>query len=58
MQLGGSFVFAPGDRELFAHVSSSFSDNAPLSELLGALPQRKRAGRRSPGRPAGREPGR
>lgn len=37
MQLGGSFVFAPGDRELFAHVSGSFSDNAPVSDLLAVL---------------------
>jgi hypothetical protein len=37
MQLGGSFVFAPGDRELFAHVSGSFSDNAPVNDLLAVL---------------------
>ena len=34
LQLGGSFVFAPGDRELFAHVSRGFADNAPVAELV------------------------
>jgi hypothetical protein len=36
-QLGGSFVFGPGDRDLFAHVSETFGDNAPVSEVLTAL---------------------
>lgn len=40
-QLGGSFVFAPGDRDLFAHVSQTFGDNAALQELLRALGQRR-----------------
>jgi len=35
-QLGGSFVFAPGDRVLFAHVSETFGDNAPVESLLEA----------------------
>ena len=38
-QLGGSFVFAPGDRDLYAHVSDTFGDNAPISDLLAAIPQ-------------------
>ena len=37
-QLGASFVFAPGDRDLFAHVSQTFSDNAPVSDVLAAVP--------------------
>ncbi|MCP3978406.1 MAG: redoxin domain-containing protein [bacterium] len=36
-QLGGSFVFGPGDRDLFAHVSQTFGDNAPLQDLLSEL---------------------
>ena len=36
-QLGASFVFAPGDRDLFAHLSETFSDNAPVASLLQAL---------------------
>lgn len=37
-QLGGSFIFAPGDRVLYAHVSETFGDNAPISDILAALP--------------------
>ena len=37
-QLGGSFVFAPGDRDAFSHVSDTFGDNASLDSLLAALP--------------------
>jgi len=36
-QLGGSFVFGPGDRDRFAHVSETFGDNAPVAALLAAL---------------------
>jgi len=36
-QLGGSFVFAPGDLDRFVHLSETFGDNAPLSVLLDAL---------------------
>jgi hypothetical protein len=35
-KLGGSFVFAPGNRDLFAHVSKTFGDNAAIAELLAA----------------------
>ena len=38
LQLGGSFVFAPGDRDLFVHVSETFGDNAAMDDLLSALP--------------------
>jgi len=37
-QLGGSFVFSPGNRDLYAHVSKTFGDNASISELLAAIP--------------------
>lgn len=36
-QLGGSFVFGPGDVDLFAHVSETFGDNAPPGDLLEVL---------------------
>jgi hypothetical protein len=36
-QLGGSFVFAPGDKDLFAHVSETFGDNASPEDMLKAL---------------------
>ena len=37
-QLGGSFVFGPGDRDRFAHFSETFGDNASMASLLAALP--------------------
>lgn len=37
-QLGGSFVFAPGDVDRFAHISKTFGDNASPAVLLAALP--------------------
>ena len=37
-QLGGSFIFAPNNRDLFAHVSQTFGDNASPGSLLAALP--------------------
>ena len=36
-QLGGSFVFGPGDVDRFAHFSETFGDNASTDRLLGAL---------------------
>ncbi len=36
-QLGGSFVFAPGDVDLYVHVSETFGDNAPVADLIAAL---------------------
>jgi AhpC/TSA antioxidant enzyme len=36
-QLGGSFVFAPGDVDLFAHVSATFGGNAKMEDLLAAI---------------------
>ena len=37
-QLGGSFVFGPGDIDRFAHYSETFGDNASPAALLAALP--------------------
>ena len=37
-QLGASFVFGPGDVDRFAHISQTFGDNAPVEDLLRALP--------------------
>jgi hypothetical protein len=37
-QLGGSFIFAPGNVDRFAHVSQTFGDNASPTDLLAALP--------------------
>jgi len=37
-QLGGSFVFGPGNVDLFVHMSQTFGDNATVTALLEALP--------------------
>ncbi len=37
-QLGGSFVFGPGNFDRYAHISQTFGDNAPMTALLAALP--------------------
>jgi hypothetical protein len=37
-QLGASFVFAPGNVDRFVHISETFGDNAPIADLLAALP--------------------
>ena len=36
-QLGASFTFAPGDRDLFVHLSRTFGDNADPATLLSTL---------------------
>ena len=36
-QLGGSFVFGPGDAVRFVHVSETFGDNASPAALLAAV---------------------
>jgi hypothetical protein len=36
-QLGGSFIFGPGNVDRFAHVSKTFGDNAAPETLLAAL---------------------
>ena len=36
-QLGGSFVFAPGNKDMFVHISETFGDNAAPADLLKAI---------------------
>ena len=36
-QLGASYIFGPGDVDLFAYASKTFGDNAPSEEILKAL---------------------
>ncbi len=38
LQLGGSFIFGPGNVDRFAHVSETFGDNSSPADLLAALP--------------------
>ena len=37
-QLGGSFVFGPGNVDRFAHISKTFGEIATVAALLEALP--------------------
>jgi len=37
-QLGGSFVFGPGNVDRFTHISETFGDNASPAALIAALP--------------------
>lgn len=37
LQLGGTFVFAPGDRDLYAHRAKTYGDVATIGELLAVL---------------------
>ena len=39
-QLGGTFVFGPGNVDYFAYVSRTFGDNAPLEAVIAAIPPR------------------
>jgi hypothetical protein len=39
-QLGASFIFAPGNRDLFVHLSQTFGDNADPKTLLSVLSTR------------------
>ena len=36
-QLGASFIFLPGNRDLFVHLSKTFGDNASPEALIAAL---------------------
>jgi hypothetical protein len=40
-QLGGSFIFGPGNIDIFVHVSETFGDNATPATLLAALDHSK-----------------
>jgi alkyl-hydroperoxide reductase/thiol specific antioxidant family protein len=37
LQLGGNFVFAPGNQDLFVHMSETFGDNAAPADMLKAI---------------------
>lgn len=37
MQLGATFVIAPGDSILYSHMDSDVADHAPVEEILSAL---------------------
>jgi len=37
-QLGATFVIAPGGKLLFEHLAEATSDNAPMHDVLAALP--------------------
>ena len=39
-QLGGSFVFGPGNVDLYRHASRTFGDNAAVEELLTSIPRK------------------
>ena len=48
-QLGASFVFAPGNQDVFAHVSETFGDNASVATVLAALADRGGTGEKKKG---------
>lgn len=37
-QLGGSFVFGPGNIDYLVHISETFGDNASVESILEAIP--------------------
>ncbi len=37
LQLGATFVMAPGDTVLYEHLDKDFGDHAPLSDVMAAL---------------------
>ena len=41
-QLGGTFVFGPGNVDLYCHVSETFGDNASPKDLLQAVHRQER----------------
>lgn len=40
LQLGATFLFGPGDADLYVHRSATFGDNAPVEDLLRAVAER------------------
>jgi hypothetical protein len=40
LQLGGSFVFGPGNVDYMAHISETFGDNATAESILEAIPKK------------------
>jgi hypothetical protein len=39
-QLGGSFVFGPGDDDIYLSISKTFGDNTPIPDLIAMLPEK------------------
>lgn len=39
-QLGGSFVFGPGDDDIYVSISKTFGDNTPVDTLIAMLPEK------------------
>ena len=37
LQLGATFVMAPGGKVLYEHLDKDFGDHAPLTDVMGAL---------------------
>lgn len=37
LQLGATFVVAPGDNVLYSHIDGDFGDHAPLADVMAAL---------------------
>jgi hypothetical protein len=37
-QLGGSFIFGPGDDDIYVSISKTFGDNANIPDLIAMLP--------------------
>ena len=48
-QLGASFVFAPGNLDIFSHLSETFGDNASIVKVLVALADLRRTGAKRSG---------
>jgi len=44
-QLGASFLFAPGNRDLFVHLSRTFGDSADPKALLSLLSAHRAGGK-------------
>lgn len=40
-QLGGTFVFGPGNVDHFIHISETFGDTAPLERVIAAIPPQR-----------------
>ena len=40
-QLGGSFVFGPGNDDIYVSISKTFGDNTPIDTLIALLPEKQ-----------------
>ena len=39
LQLGGTFIFGPGNVDYFVHISETFGDDATPEQILAAIPR-------------------